>query len=162
MKALLRTNDSWAATIVRLTLAVIFIAHGSQKMLGLFGGYGWSGTIHFFGQLGIPAPLGALAIIAEFFGGLGLLVGLLTRVAAAGIAVDMLVAIFKVHLPNGFFIGPKIGFEFAFACFGMALATVVSGAGMLSLDRALHKALYERSSAPLTVVDEKQTAKASS
>src|SRR5437588_12672274 len=86
--------DNFVLTVLRLVLGVVFFAHGAQKMLGWFGGYGFSGTMGFFThQMGIPAPLAFLAIAAEFFGGLGLILGFLTRVAAFGIAVNMVVAI---------------------------------------------------------------------
>src|SRR5947199_2149281 len=101
---LIATDNNTATTILRLVLGVIFFAHGAQKMLGWFGGYGFAGTMSFFtGPLHIPAPLAVLAIAAEFFGGLGLILGFLTRIAAFGIGVVMLVAIAFVHSPFGFF-----------------------------------------------------------
>src|SRR5580693_10438296 len=104
VRKLFATDDNTATTILRLMLGVVFFAHGAQKMLGWFGGYGFSGTMGFFtGGLHIPAPLAFLAIAAEFFGGIGLLLGLLTRIAAFGITVNMLVAIFTVHLQFGLF-----------------------------------------------------------
>src|ERR1700753_2712760 len=103
MRKLLSTPNDLALTLVRLVLGVVFFAHGAQKLLGWFGGYGFHGTIGFFEHVGMPAPVGFLIIITEFFGGLGLIVGLLTRIAALGIGVEMIGAIFLVHLPNGFF-----------------------------------------------------------
>src|ERR1700750_980248 len=101
---LLDTDDSTATAILRLVLGVVFFAHGAQKMLGWFGGPGFSGTLGLFtGYLHIPLPLVFLAIAAEFFGGLGLILGFLTRVAAFGIAVNMVVAIAMVHGAFGFF-----------------------------------------------------------
>src|SRR5438094_9719008 len=98
------TDDSFAAAIVRLVLVVVFFAHGAQKMLGWFGGFGFSGTMGFFtGTMHIPAPLAFLAIAAEFFGGLGVILGFLTRIAAFGIAANMVVAIGAVHGALGFF-----------------------------------------------------------
>ena len=86
---LFSTSNDFVLTLVRLALGVTFFMHGAQKMLGWFGGYGFHGSMGFFTQqLGIPAPLAFLAICAEFFGGLGLLVGLLSRVAALGIVVN--------------------------------------------------------------------------
>ena len=80
---LFATSNDFVLTIVRLILGVTFFMHGAQKMLGWFGGYGFHATMGFFTQnAGIPAPLAFLAICAEFFGGLGLLVGLLSRIAA--------------------------------------------------------------------------------
>src|SRR5579862_4911359 len=108
LSKLLRTNNDFALTVVRLVLGVVFFAHGAQKMLGWFGGYGFAGTMGYFTGpapqgLGLPYVLGVLAICAEFFGGIGLILGLLTRVAAAGIFVNMLVAIEMVHRSNGLF-----------------------------------------------------------
>src|SRR5271170_7736251 len=101
---MIRTNNDFALTIVRLVLGVVFFAHGAQKMLGWFGGYGFSGTMGFFThQLGVPAPFAFLAICAEFFGGLGLIVGFLGRIAAFGIMCNMTVAIMMVHRHVGFF-----------------------------------------------------------
>src|ERR1700684_1019649 len=98
------TTDDYAITILRLVLGIVFLAHGAQKMLGWFGGYGFSGTMGFFThQLGIPAPFAFLAICAEFFGGLGLIVGALGRIAAFGIMCNMLVAVMMVHGKNGLF-----------------------------------------------------------
>src|SRR6476660_10313483 len=98
LRKLLLTDESTATVILRLVLGVVFFAHGAQKMLGWFGGFGFSGTMGFFtGAMHIPAPLAFLAIVAEFFGGLGLILGFLTRIAAFGIGVNMLVAVAMVH-----------------------------------------------------------------
>src|SRR6266496_1896966 len=104
IRKLIVTDNDTATTILRVVLGVIFFAHGAQKMLGWFGGYGFTGTMGFFtGTMHIPAPLAFLAIAAEFFGGLGLILGFLTRIAAFGIAVNMVVAIGTVHSAFGFF-----------------------------------------------------------
>ena len=96
MRKLLSTSNDITLTIVRLTLGVVFFAHGAQKMLGWFGGYGFRGTMGFFTQqMHIPAPLAFLAICAEFFGGLGLILGLLSRIAAFGILCNMIVAVMR-------------------------------------------------------------------
>src|SRR6185369_16434965 len=98
------TDNDVATTVLRLVLGVIFFAHGAQKMLGWFGGYGFSGTMGFFtGQMHIPALFAFLAIAAEFAGSLGLITGFLSRIAAFGIAANMVVAILTVHAANGFF-----------------------------------------------------------
>src|SRR3977135_2504396 len=103
-RKLVATHNDVATTIVRLVLGVIFSAHGAQKMLGWFGGYGFTGTMGFFtGVLHIPAVFAFLAIAAEFFGGLGLIFGLLTRVASFGIFCNMIVAVTMVHSQFGFF-----------------------------------------------------------
>lgn len=140
------TIDSIALLLVRISLGAIFFAHGSQKLLGLFGGAGLTATLRNFEvHLGIPPLLTLLAIIAEFGGGLGVLFGFLTRLSASGIAVTMAVAIYKVHWVNGFFLnaycapGRGHGMEFNIALLGMALALVVTGGGNWSLDRIILK-----------------------
>src|SRR6266478_7389541 len=94
IRKLIATDNDTATTVLRLVLGLVFFAHGAQKMLGWFGGYGFTGTMGFFtGVMHIPAPFAFLAIAAEFFGGLGLIVGLLTRVASFGIFSNMVVAV---------------------------------------------------------------------
>src|SRR3984885_12429945 len=98
IRKLTTTDNDMAATILRLVLGVIFFAHGAQKMLGWFGGYGFNGTMGFFtGVLHIPTVFAFLAIAAEFFGGLGLIFGLFTRVAAFGVLCNMIVDIATGH-----------------------------------------------------------------
>lgn len=144
-RKLISTSDDFAVTLARLILGVVFFAHGAQKMLGWFGGYGFTGTMGFFTQmLHIPAPLAFLAICAEFFGGLGLLVGLLGRVAAFGIAVNMLVAILTLHIHFGFFANwsgqqKGEGIEYHLLAIALALVVMIKGSGALSVDRALSK-----------------------
>src|SRR6516165_9036495 len=142
---LLSTSNDLTLTLVRLVLGVVFFAHGAQKMLGWFGGYGFHGTMGFFTQaMHIPAPFAFLAICAEFFGGLGLLVGLLGRVAAFGIMCNMLVAILTVHIHNGFFANwsgqqKGEGFEYHLLAIALLLLVMIKGSGALSVDRALSK-----------------------
>jgi putative oxidoreductase len=122
---------------------VVFFPHGAQKVLGWFGGYGFAGTMGFFTQqLHVPALFAFLAIAAEFAGSLGLIVGLLTRVAAFGILANVLVAVAMVHSKVGFFMNWEgnqkgEGFEFHLLAIGMALALMLAGGGKLSADRAL-------------------------
>jgi putative oxidoreductase len=136
-------NDGRVETMIRLVLGIVMFAHGAQKMLGWFGGYGFKGTMGFFtGMMHIPAPLAVLAIIAEFFGGLGLILGLLTRIAAFGILCNMVVAVLLVHLPNGFFMNwtgaqKGEGFEYHLLAIALALAAIVRGGGAWSLDGRL-------------------------
>jgi len=140
---LLSTSGDLTLMLVRLALGIVFFAHGSQKMLGWFGGAGFKKTMSLFTQqLHIPAPLAFLAFCAEFFGGLGLIAGLLTRVAAFGIAVDMVVAVLTVHLPNGFFMNwggeqKGEGFEYHLLSIAITIALMIGGGGALSIDRAL-------------------------
>jgi putative oxidoreductase len=143
IRKLYATDDSTATAILRLVLGVVFFVHGAQKMLGWFGGYGFSGTMDFFTKMmHIPAPLAFLAIAAEFFGGIGLIFGFLTRVAAFGIGMNMLVAIAIVHHNFGFFMNwtgaqKGEGFEFHLLVLAMAAFLMVKGAGTFSLDRIL-------------------------
>ena len=136
-----KTYPSWAPIFSPLTLLIIFFAHGSQKLLGWFGGSGWSGTIQFFEQSGVPPFLAGLLIITEFFGGIAIILGFFTRLAALGLTIAMLVAIFKVHLPNGFFLNwfnvPNMGhgIEYSLALIGLSLSLLVWGAGNLSVDQ---------------------------
>src|SRR5271166_14643 len=145
-RKIVSTPNDLTLTIVRLVLGVTFFAHGAQKMLGWFGGYGFQGTMGFFTQqMGIPAPLAFLAICAEFFGGLGLIVGLLSRIAAFGIMVNMLVAIATVHYANGLFMNwagtqKGEGFEYHLLVIAMCLTILIKGAGALSADRMLSQA----------------------
>ena len=98
LKKLFQTNDDAALLVLRLLLGIVFFPHGMQKLFGLFGGPGFSGMMGMFtDKMGIPAVFAFLAIMAEGLGSLGLLTGLLTRVAAFGIAVEMAVAVYMVH-----------------------------------------------------------------
>ena len=143
MRKLLSTSNDFGLTILRLVIGIVFFAHGAQKMLGWFGGYGFHGTMGFFTQtMGIPAPFAVLAICAEFFGGLGLIVGLLSRIAAFGIICNMIVAILTVHVHNGFFMNwygtqKGEGFEYHLLAIAGLLVILIKGAGALSIDRAL-------------------------
>jgi putative oxidoreductase len=140
---LFKTDDNFAPLIARLTLGLVMFPHGAQKVLGWFGGYGFSATMNFFtGQLHIPALFAFLAIAAEFAGSIGLIAGFLSRVSAFGIAVTMLVAGFMVHAPNGFFMNwtgnqKGEGFEYHLLAIGLALVVIISGAGKWSIDRLL-------------------------
>ncbi|HUB78157.1 MAG TPA: DoxX family protein [Bryobacteraceae bacterium] len=143
MRKLLRTGNSGTPAILRLVLGFVIFAHGSQKMLGWFGGQGFSATMHrFTTYMHIPAPFAFLAIAAEFFGGIGLVIGLLTRVAAFGILVNMLVAIFKVHLHFGLFANwagtqKGEGIEFHLLVLAIATCLMINGGGACSIDRRL-------------------------
>ena len=142
LRKLMHTEDDVVPTIIRLVLGGVIFAHGAQKMLGWFGGYGFSGTMGFFESQHIPAPLAFLAIAAEFFGGIGLLLGLLGRVAAFGVGVNMVVAILTVHLANGLFMNwsgqqKGEGFEYHLLVLAMVAAILLKGSGAWSVDRAL-------------------------
>ena len=140
---IIRTSDDKVLTLLRLALAIVVFPHGAQKVLGWFGGFGFSGTFGFLTQqMHIPAALAILVFAAEFLGPIGLFFGFLGRIAAFGIAVDFLVAALMVHRPNGFFMNwsgqqKGEGVEFFILAIGIALAIVVKGSGAWSIDRLL-------------------------
>src|ERR1700740_2770816 len=144
-RKLINTTDDSVITILRLVAGIVFFAHGAQKTLGWFGGYGFSGTMGFFtNAMHIPAPFAFLAICAEFLGGIGLLVGLLGRVAAFGIACDMLVAVLLVHRHFGLFANwagnqKGEGFEYHLLALAIAFAIMIKGSGAFSVDGAFSK-----------------------
>lgn len=145
MKAFFQTDDSWTGLILRLTLGLVMLPHGAQKVLGWFGGFGFDGTMGYFTlTLGIPWIIAFLVVIGEFFGSLGLLVGFLTRFSAASIGVIMLGAITMVHLQNGFFMNwfgkkPGEGYEYHLLVLGISIALTVVGAGRWSVDQQVAK-----------------------
>jgi putative oxidoreductase len=144
MRHLFITPHSYAIAIIRITLGVIIFAHGAQKVLGWFGGYGLKGTVGYFTSIGIPLPIAYLVCFTEFLGGLALILGFLTRPAALGVAAVMVGAILKVHLRNGFFMnwelapGKQHGLETNLALLAMALACILAGGGAFSVDRLLY------------------------
>lgn len=138
MRKLMLTDDDVSRFLVRLFLGIVFFPHGAQKLLGWFGGGGFSATMEGMTGMGLPAVIVFLVIIIEFFGALGLIVGLLGRVAAFGVLCVMVGAIFTVHLKNGFFMSNN-GYEYHLLAIGMALAVIVGGSGAFSVDRAITK-----------------------
>jgi len=142
-RKLIATDNDIATTILRLALGVIFFAHGAQKMLGWFGGYGFTGTMGFFtGVLHIPAVFAFLAIAAEFFGGLGLIFGLFTRVAALGVFCNMIVAVAMVHSQFGFWMNwtgaqKGEGYEYHLLLLAASAFLMIRGAGAASVDGLL-------------------------
>ena len=138
IKAVFTTRAGFGLTVVRILVGIIFVAHGSQKLFGAFGGYGLEGTGQYMESLGLtPGYLMALLSgSAEFFGGLGLVVGLLARPAAVVLAATLVVAIFSVHISHGLFMANN-GYEFALALLGGVVAVLIEGAGKFSLDRTI-------------------------
>ncbi len=141
---LFATTNSFAPTILRLLLALIFIFHSGQKTVGWLGGAGWNGTLaHWTAPppdgFHFPYGLAVGGIVAEVFGAVGMLLGILTRVAALGLLCVMGTAVVFVHGPAGFF-APR-GYEYPLSLAGVALALICSGGGRLSLDRFLTRAL---------------------
>lgn len=136
------TNAGFGALALRVPVGIIFAAHGAQKLFGWFGGYGLEGTGGWMESVGIaPGILMAfLAGAAEFFGGLALVFGVLTRPAAVTLIIAMLVAIFKVHFANGLFMSNN-GYEFALSLLAISVALTFSGAGRYAIDNWLAKKL---------------------
>lgn len=138
IQKVLSTNAGWAAFVLRVPVGLILAAHGAQKLFGWFGGYGLEGTGQWMTSIGLePGYLMALlAGSAEFFGGLALAIGLLTRPAAIVSAFTMLVAIFTVHFENGLFMANN-GYEFALVLLVTSVALAIQGAGNWSVDKVL-------------------------
>lgn len=143
LKKLFQTNDDVAMMVLRVLLGLVFFPHGMQKLTTMFGGYGFEGTMGFFtGKLGIPAMFAFLAIMAEGLGWAGLITGLLTRVAAFGIAVNMSVAVYMIHFQNGFFMNwygnqKGEGYEYHLLVIAIAIALMIRGGGKWSIDRVI-------------------------
>jgi putative oxidoreductase len=142
---LIKTNNDVALGVARLVVGIVFFAHGAQKVLGWFGGYGFSGTMGAFTtRMGIPAPLAFLAIMAEFLGGLGLIVGFLSRIAAFGIFMNILVAVLLVHRHFGLFANwygnqAGEGFEYHLLAMPLMMLIMFKGSGAFSVDGALSR-----------------------
>ncbi|PAU80569.1 DoxD-like family protein [Halovibrio salipaludis] len=141
-QTLFNSSAGVAALVLRVPVGLILAAHGAQKLFGWFGGYGLTGTAQWLASIGLePGYLMALmAGSAEFFGGLALVVGLLTRPAAVVAAFTMLVAIFAVHIGNGLFMANN-GYEYALTLFVVTLTLAIQGAGRFALDNQLLKRL---------------------
>lgn len=140
---LVQTHNDLVLTFARLILGMVFFAHGAQKMLGWFGGYGFGGTVGAFTKMGMPAALVYFVIFVEFFGGLSMLFGLLSRLGGLGITALMIGAVLTVHVHNGFYMNwygnqKGEGFEFHLLAIALAILIMIRGAGALSLDRLIY------------------------
>jgi putative oxidoreductase len=139
----LGTSADFAPTVARVVLGAVMLPHGAQKLLGGFGGYGWSGTMGFLtGQAGLPWLVAALVILIESVGAVLLVAGLGGRIMAAGVAAIMVGAVATVHFANGFFMNwagnqPGEGFEYHLLAIALAVVVMLRGSGAFSLDRAL-------------------------
>jgi putative oxidoreductase len=140
IKMLVNTNAGYGMLFLRLMLGVIFMAHGSQKLFGIFGGYGLEGTGKYMDSIGLsPGYLMALlAGLGEFIGGLLLFLGLLGRMAAGILMFVAIVGLISVHIDKGFFISNG-GFEYILMLFIAAMTVLIEGSGMLSIDKLIYK-----------------------
>ncbi|CAG8998176.1 MAG: Putative oxidoreductase MhqP [Candidatus Celerinatantimonas neptuna] len=136
----LSSRPAIAPLLLRIPVGIIFIGHGSQKLFGWFGGYGLEGTAHWMASIGLTPGIvmATLSGSAEFFGGLCIFLGLLTRPAAAVVCFTMLVAIFSVHISHGLFLAHH-GFEYALALAAVCASLVASGSGHCGIDKILSK-----------------------
>ena len=138
-----RTNNDWTGLVTRLTIGLILFPHGAQKMLGIFGGYGFRGTMGFFtGTMHLPWLIGFLVIIIEFFGSLSLIAGFASRLWSVLVIIEMFGAVITTHLNNGFFMNwagtqKGEGYEFHLLIIGLALATLIDGSGKFSADEKI-------------------------
>lgn len=143
MKKLLATNNNIAITVIRVLLGIVLFPHGAQKLLGWFGGYGFTGTMGFLtGGAHLPYIIGLLVIIIEFFGSLMLIAGIATRFAALAIIILFIGIVFTSHIQNGFFMNwggnqKGEGIEYHLLVLSIALALLINGAGRFSADRAI-------------------------
>ena len=137
---LIQTGTSYAPLALRIPVGIILMAHGAQKWFGWFGGYGLEGTGQWMASIGLEPGvfMAFLAGSGEFFGGLFLLIGLLTRPAALVTAFTMIVAIFTVHIDNGLFMANN-GYEFGLALLAATVSLLISGAGNMSIDRLISR-----------------------
>jgi putative oxidoreductase len=144
-RKLIATTDDYALLVIRLVLGAVMLPHGLQKLLGWFGGYGFEATLGFFhAKLGVPTALTVLVILAESLGALALVLGLVGRFMAFGIAATMVGAVAMVHGHNGFFMnwtGQQAGegYEYHLLALAMAAAVMIRGSGALSIDRLLQR-----------------------
>ncbi len=140
MKKLFDTDNSWSGLVLRLGLGIVMFPHGMQKVFGWFGGFGLATTFGYMtGMEHIPSVFSALAIIAESLGSVSLIVGVLSRVAAFGIGIEMIVAAIMVHVRNGFFMNwsghqAGEGFEFHILMVVIVIALIFMGGGKWSID----------------------------
>lgn len=143
LRRLFHTNDDAALLVLRVLLGVVFFPHGMQKLFGWFGGPGFSGMMDMFTtKMAIPAIFAFLAIMAEGLGSLGLITGFLTRIAAFGITVNMIVAVYLLHFQNGFFMNwfgnqKGEGFEYHLLVIAIGIALMIKGGGKWSVDKGI-------------------------
>lgn len=145
LNTLLSSKAGVAALILRVPVGLILAAHGAQKLFAWFGGYGLEGTGQWMASIGLEPGywLAMMAGSAEFFGGIALAIGLLTRPAAVVAGFTMLIAIFSVHISNGLFMANN-GYEYALTLLVVTVVLAIQGAGSFSLDNVLAKKLAKK------------------
>lgn len=140
-----KTGNDWTGLVLRLTLGFVLIPHGAQKLLGWFGGNGFSGTMNFFTEMaGLPWLIGFFVIVIEFFGSLSIIAGFASRVWSFFNIILFAGIIFKIHSAYGFFMNwsgtqPGEGFEYHLLIIGLSLALIINGSGLFSLDGLISK-----------------------
>ena len=152
MNKIIATNsNNWTALIARLALGLTIFPHGVQKLLGWFGGYGFTGTMGYFTtQAHLPYIIGLLVILIEFFGSLFLIFGFLSRFAAIGFIGIYIGAVATVHAANGFFMNWNMeaakgeGWEYFIMLFALAIIVLIAGGGKASIDAAISKRPVEK------------------
>src|SRR6478672_13652510 len=157
MKKLLSTNpNNWMVLFARLALGITIFPHGAQKLLGWFGGYGFTGTMGFLTtQAHLPWMLAFLVIIIESIGALALIFGFGTRIAAFGMLANFLGILFTTHLNNGFFMnwyaqaGKGEGIEYFILLFGLAIVSLIAGGGKASIDAAITAGSNDKLKSPV-------------
>jgi putative oxidoreductase len=147
VRRLFKTDDKLSGTILRILLGIVIFPHGAQKLLGWFGGGGFTASMRWFeSSLHIPTLFALLAILAESVGAVALMAGFFTRIAALAISVDMVVAVLLVHWKNGFFMnwagtGKGEGFEYHLLAVAIGLALLLKGGGRWSVDGVIARRL---------------------
>jgi putative oxidoreductase len=140
-------TNSWSLLLVRLTLGCVLLPHGMQKALGLFGGYGFAGTLGGLESMGLPFLIALLVILAEFAGSIGVILGLGTRFMAFSILLNMSGAmVLGGHIYNGFFMNwfgmqKGEGMEYFLLLIGLALALIIGGGGKCAVDNLISRKL---------------------
>ncbi len=139
------TNNDWTGVIARLAIGIVLFPHGAQKLLGVFGGYGFSGTMGFFtGTVHLPWIIAFLVIIIEFFGSVSFILGFASRIWATLTIILMLGIILTSHIDNGFFMNwlgnqKGEGYEYHLLVIGLCLAILANGSGKYSADKIISK-----------------------
>jgi len=137
------TTNDWTGLVTRLSIGLILFPHGAQQMLGIFGGYGFTGTMIFLtNTMHLPWLIAFLVINIEFFGAISLVTGFASRLWSIAIVVIFTGTIFTAHIGNGFFMNwygtqKGEGFEYALLVIGLSIATLINGSGKYSIDNII-------------------------